>query len=240
MATASAPPAGSPTIDFGRCFRVVTDDPEWIKKVLIGGAFTLLAYLLIGAFFIAGYWARLLKRTAAGEARPLPDWDDLGGIFGEGLKLVGLYLVYYLGVGLVIGSMGCVIALFAGGIGSLAGRSHDAESAMGVLAGTGLIGLYALFLVVALVLALYLPAAFVRVVMRDSFAEGFAFAANLAFIRANLGNYLLSLVLLLVASFVAQFGVLLCCIGVFPAAFWAYCIFGYALGETVRLNPGSI
>jgi len=239
MSTASLPPAASESIDFGRCFRVVTDDPDWVKKVLIGGAFTLLAYLLVGAFFIAGYWARLLKRAAAGEARPLPDWDDLGGIFGEGLKLVGLYLVYYLGVGLVIGSMGCVLALFAGGIGALSG-SHDAESALGVLGGIGLVGLYALLLVVGLLLALYLPAAFVRVVMRDSFAEGFAFGANFAFIRANLGNYLLSLVLLLVASFVAQFGVLLCCIGVFPAAFWAYCIFGYALGETVRLNPHSV
>jgi hypothetical protein len=86
----------------------------------------------------------------------------------------------------------------------------------------------------------YLPAAMTRSALRDSFSEGFAFREIARFIQANLGNYALTIVVYLVASFVSQFGAILCCVGVFPAAFWAYEILAYALGETVRLNPTSI
>ena len=58
--------------------------------------------------------------------------------------------------------------------------------------------------------------------------------------RSNVGNYLLSLVVFILTSFLAQFGAILCCVGVFPAIFWAYLTLGYAMGETVRLNPASI
>ncbi len=240
MSTASAAPAGPATIDFAQCLRFVIKDPEWIKKVLIGGLFTLLSCLIVGAFFVAGYWARLVKRVAAGEARPLPDWDDLGGIFGDGLRIVGLYFIYTLGAGLIVGIPAGAGVLLLISAGAAAGRSEDAGGAVAALGGLGLTGLYALFLILMLALSLYLPAAFVRVILKDDFGAGFAFRETLAFIRANLGNYALSLVLYLLASFVAQFGVLLCCVGVFPIAFWGYCVLGFALGETVRLNPGSV
>jgi hypothetical protein len=72
-------------------------------------------------------------------------------------------------------------------------------------------------------------------------AAGFEWRQNVEFIRANLANYALALVSYLVAGFVAQFGVLLCCVGVFPAAFWSYLVLAVALGQTVRLaaSPSS-
>jgi hypothetical protein len=240
MSTASRTPAGPSTIDFEKCFRFVVEDPEWVKKILIGGLFALLGILIVGLFFVAGYWARLLKRVAAGEARPLPDWDDLGGIFGDGLRLVGLYFSYTVGAGLLVGIPAGAGVLLLVALGSTAGHSDDAASALAGLVGLGVTGLYAFFLVLMLALSLYLPSAFLRVVLKDDFRAGFAFRENLAFIRANLGNYALSLVFYLLASFLSQFGVVLCCVGIFPLAFWGYCILGYALGETVRLNPGSV
>jgi len=30
-------PARTGTVDFGRSFSFVTEDPEWVKKILIGG-----------------------------------------------------------------------------------------------------------------------------------------------------------------------------------------------------------
>ncbi len=41
MATAAPGPSG--TVDFGRCFTFVTEDPEWVTKILLGGLFTLLS-----------------------------------------------------------------------------------------------------------------------------------------------------------------------------------------------------
>ena len=41
-------------------------------------------------------------------------------------------------------------------------------------------------------------------------------------------------VVFFVASFIAQFGLIVLCIGFFPAAFWSTTVFGYALGELAR------
>ena len=49
-------------------------------------------------------------------------------------------------------------------------------------------------------------------------APGFEIGQNIAFIRRNLLNYVLAIVLYFIGSFLAQFGVILCCIGVFPVS----------------------
>ncbi len=239
MASTTPGPAG--TVDFGRCFTFVSEDPEWIKKILIGGVFTLLSPILVGIPFVLGYFARTLKNVAAGVARPLPDWDDFGGLFGEGLQLAAVYLLHVFGAFAVVAALGCVAltpAMLAGGLG---GRNlHGPAEAIGALSGLALVAVYGLAMLLSLVVAVYVPAALARAAMHGSIAEGFAWRDNLAFIRANLGNYLLSFVIYMVAGFAAQFGVLLCCVGVFPAAFWSHMVAAAALGDTIRLNRTSI
>jgi hypothetical protein len=232
----SATPAG---VDFGRCFTFVIEDPDWVKKVLIGGLFTLASAVLIGTFFVAGYWSRVVKNVAAGAPRPLPEWDDLGGIFSDGLGIVGLYVVYFLGLGIAVGLLACPFGLIFGG---LAGLSHsDAGEAIATaVSGLGFVVFYGLFALLGLLLGILFPAAAVRVVFKGDLTAGFDVGAILGFLRQNLGNYLLSVVVFILASFLAQFGVVLCCVGYFPAAFWAYLSLGYGIGQTVRANPASL
>lgn len=226
-------PAQSELLDFGQAFRFVFEDPEWIVKVLLGGLFVLLSSLLVGIPFTAGYGVRVIKRTAHGEGRPLPAWDDLGGLFGEGLKPIGLYLLHLLALGLVPGAIGCVLALLGGGL-SAAARSGRAEDAVGGVIALGILLMYGLILILSLALAIYFPAALTRMVLLDRFGAGFEVRENLLYIRRNLGNYLLALLLYLLASFVAQFGIILLCIGIFPATFWASLVGAWAFGETAR------
>jgi len=236
MSTTGAHPAADDTLDFGRALRFVTDDPDWVRKILLGGVFTLLASVIIGAFFVAGYFLALIRRAARNEAYPLPDWDDLGRYFIDGLLAAALYLAHLLAILAVPAALGCLIALFAGGLGSMSG-SGSAEEAVGALLGIGIMGLYALMLLVMLALYVYLPAAVVRFALLGRLSAGFEIRENVEFIRRNLVNYVLALVLYLVASFVAQFAILLCCLPFFPASFWATCILGWALGETARRDP---
>ncbi len=231
MSTAAPAPAGS--VDFGRSFTFVTEDPEWVKKILIGGAFSLACALLVGVPFVLGYFSRTLRNVVQGEPRPMPDWDDLGGLFSEGLRLTAVYLVYTLGIVAVLAAFGCVLML---PVMALSGSGHRPSEALGVMGGLGIVALYGLVMVVSLALAVYLPAALARAALRGTVADGFAWREVLGFIRANLGNYFLTLVIYLLASFVAQFGILLCCVGVFPAAFWGYLVLAVALGQTVRLS----
>ena len=238
MATAAPAPSG--TIDFGRCFAFLTEDPSWLTKILVGGLFTLLTTVLVGVPFILGYWARTLKNVAAGKQHPLPEWDDLGGIFSDGLRLVGVYLVYAIGLVVALGLIGGVLVVPFIALGASGALDDSAGGLVAALGGLGTLLLWAIIMITSLAALVYLPAAMARAALRDSFSEGFAWREITAFIRANLGNYALALVIYLVASFLSQFGMILCCVGIFPAAFWAYEVLAYALGETVRLNPGSI
>jgi len=241
MSTALPPPLpSSGSVDIGRMFSFVTEDPEWVKKILIGGAFTLASSLIIGIFFVTGYWVRLVRNVAAGMARPLPEWDDLGGIFKDGLVAVGVAFVHGLGIMFVVSAIACTVGMLVFGLGAGGGRRNPADEIIAAIGGLGIVGLYLALMVLMLLLQLYLPAALTRVALRGEFAAGFDWRANLEFIKANLANYFLSVVLYFAASFAAQFGVILCCVGVFPLAFWAYLVLGYGLGETVRLSPQPV
>jgi hypothetical protein len=235
MSTATGPPPARDTIDLARGFRFVPEDPEWIKKVLIGGVFMLLAGVLIGAVFVAGYGVRLIRNVARGEPRPLPEWDDLGGMVGDGLRALALYLAYALPVMLVPLCFALVVALASAGISGTG--SHGASDAFGALAAMGAMALYAFMAVFMLALGLYVPAALARFVMLERLGAGFEVRENFAFIRRNLPNYAMTLLLYLLASFAAQLGIVLCCVGFFPASFWAFCILCWGLGEVVRRDP---
>jgi hypothetical protein len=231
-----ATPAVAPVanLDFGRAFGFVFQDPDWIKKMLLGGLFSLLGMLVVGIFFVSGYFMRLIRRVARGEERPLPDWDDLGGLFGEGVPAVGVYLAHVMPLVLVPLFMLIASALLFGGTASLAHRSEEAANALGAMLSLVILAAYALFMLAMLALMFYLPAAIVRLALLGRFGAAFEWRENLAFIRRNLGPYLLGLGFYLVASFVAQFGLILCFVGVFPVSFWSICVLGFCLGQVAR------
>lgn len=214
-------------VDFGRSLGFVLEDPQWIKKMLLGGLMCLLSILFVGTIFVGGYFLRTIRRTARGEARPLPDWDDWGGLFVDGLMAFGVYLVHVFALllPLIVGG-GCLFGLAAAGM----GNDKDGN-ALGAVAGIGIVALYAVGLLLALLLAVYLPAVLTRVAILNRFGVVFEVRENFELIRRNLGEYLLALVIFLVASFISQFGVILLCVGVFPATFWSYCVLAYPLGR---------
>jgi len=228
-----APPSPpSESFDLMRALRVLFDDPDWVKKTLFGSLFVAASVLVVGIFFLAGYGVRLLKNAARGDAQPLPDWDDLGGLFQDGLAPVGAYLVYGLGAALVPASVGCVVGLAAGALGSMGQEGGEAASLVGLLV------FYVLMFVVGLAMMVFFPAAFTRMVLQERFSAIFEFGEIFAYIKRNAGNYLLAVLAYFIASMVSQFGILLLCVGILPAIFWSYVVLGWGLGEAARLDAG--
>src|SRR4051812_33902692 len=88
------PPASG--FDFARPFTFTFEDPRWVQKVLLGGLFMLASVFIVGAFFVYGYLARLARNVIAGMQHPLPEWDDLGEYFSEGLRLFCVGFIYTL------------------------------------------------------------------------------------------------------------------------------------------------
>lgn len=231
------PPAPQAPVDFGRSLKFVFDDRDWVRKVLIGSVFLLLSFMIVGLFFVLGYFMRVIRRTARGVAPALPEWDDLGGLFGDGVKATGLYLVYVLPPLLLLILLALMAVFFGGGMLGVVQRSEEAANALGALATLAFLVAYLLFCVLMLALMFFLPAPLTRLALLGDFRAGLEVREALAFIKRNLSNYVLALTFYLLASFIAQFGVLLCCIGVFPVSFWSLLVLGYGLGETARRDP---
>jgi len=201
----------------------VFEDPFWIRKILIGGLFYLLAFLLVGIPFVLGYCARMMRNVIRGDAKPLPEWDDLGEYFAEGLQLFLVWILFFLPT-IVLG------ALFIGGMAAASGVGMPEEVA-GCSAGVFLL----LFIPLLLVSSIIVPAALTRAIAEQRMGAAFEFGKVLQFISKNFVNYLIVIVIYLIANFVAQFGIILFCIGIVLTSFWSILIPGYALAHTYRV-----
>lgn len=224
----AAPPEPGSSLDFGRTLRFFFEDPNWVQKILIGSLFTILSFFLIGTVFVAGYAARLVRRAARGERYPLPEWDDLGGMFSEGLGVLGAYLLHLLPVGLLMGASFVPMILFS--------ESEGEPPAAAVLLFTMLV---ILAVVLGIGLMVYFTAAFTRLALEQRFAAAFEVEENLAFLKRNVSNLVMAIIAFMVANFIAQFGIVLLCVGILPATFWSQCVGAYALGEVAFRDPGA-
>jgi hypothetical protein len=221
-----APPQPGSSLDFGRTLSFFFQDPNWVQKLLIGSLFTILSMFLIGSVFVAGYAARLVRRAARGEPYPLPEWDDLGGMFAEGLSVIGAYLIHLLPAVAAFGILVVPVVLM--------GERNGEPSPAALL----LLVLLVIFAVVILfALMFYFTAAFARLALEERFGAAFEVQHNLAFLKRNAVNLLMAVMAFMVSNFIAQFGILLFCVGILPATFWSQCVGAYALGEVAFRDP---
>jgi hypothetical protein len=197
-----------------------------VKKTLMGSLFYLLAMILVGLPFVAGYVVQVTRKAARGEARPLPEWENYGQMFSDGLQMIGLYLVHILAALVLPGSIGCLFAVIGG--------AASGSDAAGGVAALGIMAAQLLLFVVLFAVMLYFPAAYIRTAITGRFGAGLEVRENIELIKRSPGNYFLALAIYLVTNFIAQFGVILCCIGIFPAAFWSMAVAGWAFGEVAR------
>jgi hypothetical protein len=222
------PPSSTParpSFDFAKPFTYVFDDPEWLNRILIGGLFYLAGFLIIGWFFILGYVARVTRNVIAGLERPLPEWDNLGDYFNEGLRLFAVGLCYTLPlVAMVMGMMFPAIVLDA--------LDNDAANAIGsMMAGC----MSCLIVPAVLAMVFFMPASLLFVAVERRFGAAFEFKRIWPFIKMNIGNYLLAIVVYLIARTIAGFGVMLFCIGVVFTGFWSFLITAHGFAQVYRL-----
>lgn len=212
--------------DVLRPFTYVFDDPNWVPKILIGGLFILASIVLIGIFFVLGYVARLTRNVIAEVAVPLPEWDDIGDFFAEGVRLFLIGVVYCLPIlGLCFFFMIPMV---------ISGNAHS-EAIRAIATGVGMM-FWCLMMPISLALAVWLPAALLMAVVRQDFGAAFEFGRIAQFIRANIANYLIAVVIYFVARFAAGAGIILCVIGVIFTGFWSALVAAYAFGQVYRLS----
>lgn len=222
-------------MDIGKSFTYVLDDPQWIMKVLIGGVLLLIPIVNLAVF---GYALNTSKNVADGNPTPMPEWSDFGNHFMRGLYAFIGVLVYFLPAILLYCCLFVIIFALSLAAGGTTSRSNDALG--GVVSIVSLcfycvIGLY------SLVASISIPAALTRFAMSANQLSIFwDFRGNFGFIRQNLSNYVIALLVGWVASFVAGFGIILCIVGVVFTWFWAYMVTAYLYGQLWRASQGTM
>lgn len=187
----------------------------------------LASIFIIGAFFVYGYLAKLARNVIAGEQYPLPEWDDLGEFFSEGLRLFGVALVYMLPF---------IVLMFIFIVPSIVAEAADSD-AMRNIGGGMAACVWCIIFPLGLAMALWLPAALMFAAVERRFGAAFEFAQIAAFIKANIGNYLLAFVVWLVVRMIVPFGMILLCVGIFLTSFWSLVVAAYSFGQVWRLAP---
>jgi uncharacterized protein DUF4013 len=196
-------------------FRFPFDDPRWKNKALIGGAMVFAATAVSFPFFflhlpVMGYGLRIMKRTAHGEAPSLPEWDQWGELFLDGLKQLAVYFVYTLPLSLIIG---CLYGVVMAGIFGTAALSEAADSQ--TFAGTFGVTMAAVFATIFLMTAvfmvigiplIYLAAvATSRMAATGELSSAFEFREVLALARAGFKHYIIAVIAVAAVSYVGTF-----------------------------------
>lgn len=214
-------------MDVGKSFTFTFEDEKWIVKVLVGGV---LSIIPIAGFLVGGYMIETVRNIALGAADALPEWDDWGQKFIKGVLSWLIDLVYNLPTILV--GMCLSIAM------SIIGEGNNGNG-LGALLSLCLGMPMALY---GLVVALWLPAARLRYALTDNVVDAFQFREIWDFISANLGNYALAVVAIVVAAVVAiVVGTVVagvtCGLGLifFPfIGFVRYAVMAHLLGQVYR------
>jgi hypothetical protein len=209
-------------MDIGKSFTYAFDDEKWVQKLAIGGLLTLVSIIPIVNIFtglvLVGYGLRVLNNVAKGKELPLPEWDDWGGDWVKGLMIVLGGLIYSIPIWIVSGVSALLQAV-----------ANSGEAAQ--VASVCVVALSCLSSLWSLAIAVVLPAGIITYGRSGEFASFFRFGELFRFIGDNLANYIVALLLMLVAALVSGLGVILCVIGVFFTQFWSSLVTSHLFGQ---------
>jgi hypothetical protein len=187
-------------MDIGRSISYITEDERWTTKL---GIYTLVflaaMFLVIPLPLLLGYQIGIMRRVMAGDKRPLPEWDDFGTLFMDGLMVMIALLVYTapLWLLLCIGTGVSVIPAFSGG-------NEDVMGALVavLLASWGVI--LCLLMLLSLGLFFIAPAVMVQYARTSELGSTFRLGEIMAIIRKHLVNIILVAVVNFVGNLIIQ------------------------------------
>ncbi len=171
-------------------------DEKWQNKLIVGTALGVAGVFIWPLLLpLAGYALRIMRRTQREGQPSLPEWDEWGQLFGDGLRYAVVWLVYMLPVILLVCcAIGAWVALFAA-IGAGADSPAIGMAAVfGQFFGFMLIGLSMLPLAFLLYMGLV---ALSRLAAYGELRAAFAFGKVWRLARHGFRHYLLALVVFL-------------------------------------------
>jgi hypothetical protein len=222
-------------MDIGKSLTYMFEDDRWVVKLLIGTGLVILSFLIIPIFFVQGYMVKIVRNMLDGLEKPLPEWEDWGKLFMDGLYLTIAGLVYSAPIWLL---MICGTAVFLP-----AGLTEgDLSSTMAAAGGISFMLIACLAMILGILIALLYPAITVQYAHEDNLGACFRFSEIIAMTRENLGDVIIALLVLL------GVGLVLGLLGVIPligwvialvASFYTTVVSGHLFGQIGRHMLGG-
>lgn len=200
-------------MDYGKSFVFMFDDPNRLRKLGIGMLVGLLGIVfspvligLIPLIMLLGYSLDVVRNVMDGQLTPLPEWEDWGGFLARGFKVIVATFVWSLPA--------IILAIpFAIGI-SLGKQNGGGPEAVGIVL---MACASCLMLLWWIFVALISPAIYIWLAATDRLRSAFEASRLWRITREHLGPVIISLLLIVVASFigliVGSLGIVLCVIG---------------------------
>lgn len=206
-------------LDVGKAFTYMFEDEDWVTKILLGGVFVLLSFILIGIPFVIGYAVETVQNVMSGRPRPLPEWNELGNKFMKGLVLVIALFVWSI--------PGIILSWIGTGFQVVDDRGAGPLAAVGIL-------FSCISYLYGIVVWLIQPAIYIKYAQQPEFGSAFKFNEIFSLITNNIGNYLVVFVLTIATAIIATFGLIALCIGVIFTYFWAQLVNAHLYGQLGR------
>jgi hypothetical protein len=222
-------------MDIGKSLTYLFDDDRWVVKLLIGTVLMIFGFLIIPIFFVQGYLVKIVRNMLDGLEKPLPEWEDWGKLFMDGLYLTIAGLVYSAPVWLLM-ICGTLLFLPAGF------TEGDMSGVLAAAGGISFVLLACLAMILGVIIALLYPAITVQYAREDNLGACFRFSEIIAMTRENLGDVIIALLVLLGVGLVLGF------VGVIPligwlialvASFYTTVVSGHLFGQIGRHMLGG-
>lgn len=174
-------------MDIGKSLTYVTEDPRWVSKLLIALVVSFFSFLFFPIFFLLGYAVAITRNVKDGAATPLPEWEDWGKLFMDGLYVFIAQFVYTLPFIILI----CIATVATGGLGAVADSGGNPDAIAALLGTTGILIMCLGFLYV-IALVFISPAIIIQYVLTgDDFGACFRFGEVLGIARDSIGDILM-------------------------------------------------
>ncbi len=171
---------------------------DW-KKVLILGILTIISILVIPVFLVMGYFFRILKSSIAGFDE-LPDFDEWGEMFIDGIKIFVVQFVYLL-IPLIVIFIGIWASIASISV-TDTGTMTNPLLFMGLMGGTAIIGI-----ILAIIFELIGSIAVANMALNNSeFGAAFRFSEILEKISMiGWGKYIVWYIVMIIISIIGGF-----------------------------------
>ncbi len=218
-------------MDIGKSFSYQFQDKQWTSKL---GSGALISLVPILNFALSGYIVNLTRNVMQNSAEPLPNWDNLGKKFTDGIILLAAGLIYAL-PGLVVLCLPLSLIAFSG---LLSGNRNlqDIGQSIAAAGGVLLYCLLCLFILYIILLSVIHPAILVVLAREGTFSSCFQIREIFGLIGRNAGPFFTAWIIYVAAGWGVGLvvGFLNLLVGWIPCLGWIVGLI-VGLGSTVYL-----